>query len=296
MSSLKRRIVGTALGDFAQASRSWLKLRSVSFQNPEKASFIANQILSDILVSKLPDDSSVFVDIGAHIGSVLSAVHRSNESVKIIAIEADPIKADGLRRAFDYCDVFECAVGEKAGLSEFYLHNDSGYNSMVFREDRAASDVTEVKVMELDSLFGDQVIDFIKIDVEGVELGVLIGGESVIMQSRPIIMFESTSLLENSLGYCPRKLWCWLSCRDYEIFMPDRLSHYGNSLDLGAFLDAHDYPRRTHNYFAVPKEKRNSVTRKARDIFCMDSSVESRASTVLQAIQEIRSKLASLMA
>ena len=37
-------------------------------------------------------------------------------------------------------------------------------------------------------------------------------------------------------------------------------------MSLEAFLDAHEYPMRTHNYFAVASERRTEIRDKARRI------------------------------
>jgi FkbM family methyltransferase len=48
----------------------------------------------------------------------------------------------------------------------------------------------------LDRLFPDELISFIKIDVEGHEEKVLRGGEQLILRSKPVIYFESWNIPE----------------------------------------------------------------------------------------------------
>jgi hypothetical protein len=118
----------------------------------------------------------------------------------------------------------------------------------------------------LDHLLQDAPLDYIKMDIEGAELGALRGGQTVLNRTRPTIMFESASAAENTLGYSAEQLWHWFDTAGFMVVTPDRLAHDAPPLSLETFLDAHAYPMRTHNYFAVPVEKRTVVRDRAREI------------------------------
>jgi hypothetical protein len=109
-------------------------------------------------------------------------------------------------------------------------------------------------------------VDVIKIDIEGAELGALRGGQDLVARSRPVIMFESTELAENSLGYSALALWNWLDSMGYVVFTPDRVAHDAPPLSQEAFKDAHYYPMRTLNYFAIANANRDMVRDRAREI------------------------------
>ncbi len=79
-------------------------------------------------------------------------------------------------------------------------------------------------------------------------------------------MFESAKVGENSLGYSAKKLFDWFTKNDFDVICPDRLAHDAPPLTKSAFVDAHAYPRHTHNFFGVPAEKREVVRSKAREI------------------------------
>lgn len=263
---MKERLVGTALGRRLLGLRSWYGLRTIPFRNPEQAAMIANDILADRLIAALPLDGSRFLDVGAHIGSIFSMVHQKNRSVSVTAIEAEENKAGNLTTRFPYCRVLNFAVGEEDGTATFNVMESSGYNTLVKESGRAVISQKEVQLRRLDTLFPDELFDTIKIDIEGAELGALLGGEALLDRSRPIIMFESAEVGENSLGYSAEKLFEWFSRKDFELVRPDRLAHNAPSLTLSAFLDAHAYPRYTHNFFAVPAERRDAIRGRARDI------------------------------
>ena len=50
------------------------------------------------------------------------------------------------------------------------------------------------------------------------------------------------------------------------VFIPNRVAHHDNGLTIKCFLDSHVYPRRTSNFFAVPKEKQLLSREKTRAI------------------------------
>jgi FkbM family methyltransferase len=263
---MKKHLVGTGLGHFLLELSSFMSLRKIPLKNPENASMDANAILADRLISRICPKNGTFVDVGAHIGSIFSSVHRADSSIKIIAIEADPKKAKDLAERFSYCTLHPFAVGEATGEIAFYLNpNSTGYNSLVKRPAGGQIEIS-VGIKKLDDILRDEKPDVLKIDIEGAELGALRGGAAIIERDKPTIMFESTERDLNAMGYSPQLLWQWFADRDYGVFVPDRLGHDAPPLDLATFLDSHEYPMRTLNYFAVHKDQRITVRNRARKI------------------------------
>ena len=263
---LKRRLVGTRTGQLAQEMRKWLSLRRVAFSNPEKASAIANSIIADRLVTRLCRPGATFLDIGGHIGAISSAVQAFDPSVRILVVEAEPGKAQALRDRFPAFQVHDVAVSDTPGTAEFYVNPErSGYNSLA-ANDHGRLEVIRVAVRTLDDLFPGETVDVIKIDIEGAELGALRGGAGLIRRSRPTMMFESAGTGSNSLGFSPDRLWTWLDENGFLVFSPDRVAHDAPPLTLPAFLDAHEYPQRTINFFAVATERRIEIRDRARQI------------------------------
>lgn len=262
---MRRHLVGTSLGQTLLRARSLLELRRIPFANPERAALTANAILADRLIVGLCEGKGIFLDIGAHIGSVFTAVHRTFPEVEILAIEADPEKASAISEKFPYCTVVQTAVGEVPGTATFYIHDSqSGYSSLANGQG-ATRDMT-VPIDTLDRLFPDISIDVAKIDIEGAELGALRGGVNLLGRSRPVVMFESAGIEENDLGYSPAGLWKFFDDHGFCILTPARLAHDAPALSLEVFLDAHHYPQQSINFFAVPAEKRIEVRDTARRI------------------------------
>ena len=97
------------------------------------------------------------------------------------------------------------AVGPEVGEIDFYEDTLSGQNNSVVANyvglesnAKAAFSTVEtnkrtVQLVSLDSYLGDDQVDFVKIDAEEFELGVLKGMEFLLQNQRPMIMVEVTS-------------------------------------------------------------------------------------------------------
>ena len=116
----------------------------------------------------------------------------------------------------------------------------------------------------LDQLLPSSGVDVIKIDVEGAELQVIIGGKNVINSDFPVVYFESGSDVELELL---NGIWKTMNEMEYRIVVPNRLAHHDEEgLSLVGFLESHKYSRRSTNYFAVPAKRRVEIRERARKI------------------------------
>lgn len=147
------------------------------------------------LLSALPyvSDFGHAVDVGAHIGTWSRVLARC--FTKLTAFEPIDAMADcfelnvavGNWHSHGYnCDValHRVALSNEPGE----LRMDSGNSTMLSRINEESGNVT-VDCRRLDG-FQLGKIDFIKIDVEGFEQFVLIGGEQTIKDSKPVIIIE----------------------------------------------------------------------------------------------------------
>jgi FkbM family methyltransferase len=244
---LRQSILGSPLGRAAAAGRDLLdRLRA----GQDDIATILNDQLATRIVTRLCRPAMTFVDVGAHIGSVIAEVRVKCPTAKIVAVEAMPDKAERLVAKFKTVEVQCTALGETEGEAHFFVdRRRSGYSSLA---DNGGESI-KVILKPLDQVLLLDDVDVMKIDVEGAELGVLIGGDALVRRCRPTIMFESGP--EEVLGYTKAAMFDWFASRDYGIFVPMRLAHTAPPLDLGSFIDSHHYPRRTTNYFAVPLER-----------------------------------------
>jgi FkbM family methyltransferase len=259
---LKRMLAGTGLGNAAVRVRDrWELVRSALGGSAELGDQ-RNNVIASRLITGLRKPGWTFIDVGAHIGSVLGEVARTSHG-KVIAFEAIPAKADHLRKKFPDVIVHNVALLDRDGEANFFIDNaQSGYSSLSKRD----GDVTEIVVpmTRMDSLITDNDVDLIKIDVEGAELGVLRGADEVIERCRPVVMFESGP--GDLMGYTKEDMWRWFDERDYRIYFPDRISRAARAATLEVFVDSHEYPRRTMNYFAIPAERMDEIAARAREL------------------------------
>jgi FkbM family methyltransferase len=102
----------------------------------------------------------------------------------------------------------------------------------------------KVRIASLDGLHRDTAVDFIKIDVEGMEAHVLRGAAGMIGRWRPIIFTESWVLPE--FAHLRREMLSDLGRLDYKV------------IDLGPDLLA--YPRQGNRWGEIVRGKRNLVS------------------------------------
>ena len=230
---------------------------------------VCQDICAKLLLPRLCTGESVYIDVGAHIGSVLADVRRIHPSIRAVAIEADPEKAAALAKRFPDVEIHSCALGESEEDVTFFIDAKRPGFSSLAQANRANDDVQSITVpmRRLDDVLSEQVdvaVAVIKMDVEGAELGVLRGATDFIARARPIILFESGPSGGATMGYPAEDLFDWFAERRYEIVVPNRLAHDGPPLGREGFLEGHFYPFRTLNYFAAPSERRIEMRNRAR--------------------------------
>jgi FkbM family methyltransferase len=265
---LKQTLLGGRLGQAALLLRDKFQLLREAWGCPERVGTVANDQLATRLITKICRPNACFIDVGAHIGSIVSEVAR-DRSIRIVAVEAIPEKAERLRRKFPAVEIHACAVGESSGDATFFVDTkQSGFSSLGTAKRTESSAIREimVRVEKLDDLVPAYPVDAVKIDVEGAELGVLRGAEAMLRRCRPIIMFESGAPVDDGLGYSKEAMYEFLAAHDFSIVVPNRVAHNDGGLDRSGFIESHLYPRRTTNYFAIPAERRIAYRDSARRI------------------------------
>ena len=165
------------------------------------------QNFEDVMVARLfaPDDRGFYVDIGAAHPDYLSVTrHFYNQGWSGINVEPSfrfyPLLCEGRPNDIN----LQFAIGNNPGLATFYEIPKFAENSTLERRvaDRLAaaelpSTTHEVEVIRLadlcDMYVKERTIDFMKIDVEGGELGVLQSGDWERFRPRLLIV-EATAV------------------------------------------------------------------------------------------------------
>jgi FkbM family methyltransferase len=265
--ALRRALVGTVLGRMATRSRRLLEIWRTMTRLPEQGGMVSQDVCAEMLLGGLCRRDHVFVDVGAHIGSVIADVLHHVPDAGVIAVEAVPEKAEALRRKFPKATIHACAVSEEEGETSFFVDElRPGYSSLAARDESQMREI-RVQIHRLDDLVPDDAaVDLVKVDVEGAELGVLRGAESLFARCRPTVIFESGNKSGARLGFTREGLFRWFDEHDYDVLVPNRVAHDAAALSEEGFIESHAYPRRTLNYVAVARERRTEIRDRARKI------------------------------
>jgi FkbM family methyltransferase len=149
------------------------------------------------------------------------------------------------------------AVSASTGVSEFFVVR-RGFTTMNSLRPPATVypvDRTEAQTTTLDEYCasrGVRKIDFVKVDVEGAELGLFHGAPTVLTGLRPLILCEVLDWVTRPWGYEAREIVQHLSEYGYEWFEVDEAG------GLRGHPAQASYPE-VKNYLAVPGERRRVV-------------------------------------
>ena len=161
-------------------------------------------------------ESQVILDIGAHAGTHTISYSSINPSIIMYSFEPqkkmfDLLKYNIKQNKLQNVKLFNNAIGHEN--KEVFLNNvvTDGPNNNKQIEYGTDSNFNlggvslgeygeEVKMITIDSLNLSIACDFIKIDVEGFEKHVLMGGIKTIEKYKPIILFEYNEKEKQSKG------------------------------------------------------------------------------------------------
>jgi FkbM family methyltransferase len=131
----------------------------------------------------------VFLDVGAGCG--LYSLRAAAMGAEVIAFEPHPQTREKLRRNVDLNRLDDHT--SRITVLEFALFDGGEYpvelHAEVFGRHYPIPDNYEVEVAKLDE-FEFEKVDWIKLDVEGAELGVIQGGHDTIAKYRPNLLIE----------------------------------------------------------------------------------------------------------
>lgn len=175
---------------------------SFSTGNPYELRMIESYLKQFVL------NAGSILDIGSHIGFHSVAYSRINPNAKIIAFEPQKMVFDLLNENIQANNLknvttFNSAVSNKVGvfsLSNSICDGKNANTNIEYGTDKEFNlggvslgrNGEQVNTTTIDSL-NLQSLDFIKIDVEGAEALVLMGGIKTISKYKPAICFESNA-------------------------------------------------------------------------------------------------------
>ena len=145
--------------------------------------------------------SPICLDVGANIGLITLNVLAEVPDTRVIAFEPGPHQAGlfqetiNANRLDDRVSIVRSALGREAGSASFAIHRSRHASGDGFYDTHRAgrTNTIEVPVMTLDDWWdsaGKPRVDAIKVDTEGAELWVLQGGERMLHDCHPSVVFE----------------------------------------------------------------------------------------------------------
>lgn len=190
----------------------------------------------------------VCVDVGANVGAVALFLAKSvGASGKVHCFEPGPVFFSRLKQNIELnqsitsvVELHNLGVSEKSGELHWVEDPEFPGNAFMFG-DRGV----KIEVVTLDAYLGPRLkrLDFLKLDVEGMEIEVLRGAQEILGKFRPKVFMESLMDFE---GY--RKSPVRKAAADLLLGLGYKLFQV---TDTGA-LKPVEYPNFSHNTLGVP--------------------------------------------
>lgn len=172
-------------------------------------------------------EGDVFLDIGANCGAVTLVAASAINNGKIYAFEPGNTVRSRLQANIDLnptlkniVKVVPFGLGLKAGKLLYYEDQNYRGNGALFESQGIPVDVVSLD----DWVFQEKIdkIDAIKIDVEGMEYDVLLGGKLTLTKYHPIIYFETLPCFFTNKSYTVQTIYEFLAGLGYRIVNPTK--------------------------------------------------------------------------
>lgn len=182
--------------------------------------FFEASVLSDLLRRGVLHKGQIIWDVGANIGNHTVFFALIAGARRVLSVEPLPHSFAVLdrNRTLNHLEgrvqPIQALAGAAAGHGGLIAFNASNIGASRFREDPDG----EVQMVALDEVAAHLPPDFIKIDVEGMQMDVLRGSENMISTHRPPVWIELLSEAEL------REATGWFVARGYGA--PELLIHH----------------------------------------------------------------------
>lgn len=169
------------------------------------------QELNGFVQHSQPD--MILLDIGSHYGVfTLAALHYGGLGARVIAVEPSPIAQSifqtnlKLAGTSNRVDFINGAVSEKTGTMPMLSTGAAGEYMLVSSTQR--SDAKQINIYTINSIveFTNKKPTHIKIDVEGHEEQVILGGKAYLQQEKPKIFLELHTKIIRNMGKSPENI------------------------------------------------------------------------------------------
>lgn len=177
---------------------------------------------TNAILKKYVRDTDIVVEAGANIGSESVLLSRYAAHGHVYCFEPNPYSFERLEiniriNELKNVSAFETALGEKDDSIRFHIYPKSFYNSGMSSKYMDTQDTREITVKQstLDTFVQDQDlerVDFIKMDIQGAEMDLILGAAETIRKFRPKIFTEACEPYNDT-----KKLFEKLSSMGYRV-------------------------------------------------------------------------------
>ena len=189
--------VGTAVsgGKYLYVTNSYDDLRYWCRHDLGEWEFVSRHFFVSIA-----SGCEMVLDIGAYTGVYSVETAILNPDCIVNSFEPNPRIFQNLRRNIELNELeervklFQISLGQQIGKAKLYLPENNGTSMATLKT--GSSEYLEVPMSTLDSIHFVKSIDLIKIDVEGFESKVFLGGQNALDKFKPIILGEALTLNE----------------------------------------------------------------------------------------------------
>jgi len=162
---------------------------------------------SSRIIRKFVKPGDVCIDVGANVGAItVLLAKQTGRTGQVLAFEPGPPYLQKLRSNLDLnpglkgvVTIVNMGLSDKNGTLFWQADPEHPYNAGLM-----SSDGISVPVTTLDQyLFEHNLprLDFVKIDVESMELEVLRGGREVLTRFQPVVLFETMDWAREARGF-----------------------------------------------------------------------------------------------
>ena len=171
-----------------------------------------DQNMLPIILNYIPI-GGVVIDIGAFIGDhTIAYAKKVGDNGSVIAFEPNRDSFFCLEhnlKAYKNVELINSAIGKEYGFVRTVdVLGNIGMNFLI-PDNLGGIVIYSLNQMEIDR------IDFIKIDVEGFELDVLIGGKETINKFKPTMLIEINDATLSRQGISRNDIFAWLQENNY---------------------------------------------------------------------------------
>lgn len=215
------------------------------------------------IIRKVCNANSNTVDVGTHTGDILDVLLQQSPNGTHYGFEPLPVFYQALRTKYQQQKnivLYDLALSDANGNSSFnHVTSNPSYSGIkkrTYDRTKETDETIEVKTARLDDVLLQQnkKIDFMKIDVEGAELGVLKGATALIKRDRPVIIFECGLGGTDVYDTTPAELFTFFAELGYTISLLKNYLKQEAALDKTSFEEQY-YLKLNYYFVADPTVK-----------------------------------------